>query len=194
MRPPDRRAAASGARHRRAARWRLLASGFAPAAATRCAAPWHIAARYGDSHRAAECAPHRHGEAFLSRLLGAPTPAAPAQVLLSLRRCPGRRQARRAAPAPIVAPAFTSVAAPPVKGESEPVVFQTGTDLTLLRATIARALAVDPLRLVVADVGGLASVPGLAASDLFAAARPFVPAVHLAAPEVLGALPRQPRC
>lgn len=128
--------------------------------------------------------PELHHQAFLSRLGGDPAPALPATVLLTFKpvAAPGAIQ-----PA-IVVPAFTPVGAAPAAGDPEPVVFETLADLAVVRARLARAIAVDADRMASADVDDLLGV-GHDGADLLVDAAPIEQVLCIAAPSLF-AIPR----
>ena len=126
--------------------------------------------------------PELHHQAFVSLLGGIPAPALPAQVLLAFKPVASRAPLETA----IVVPGHTPVVAPPAAGDTEPVGFETLADLTVVRAEPVRALAVDPQRMVWADVGDMLLPPGFSGPDLFVAATPIELALYIAAPAAFG--------
>lgn len=167
---------------------RLAALDFGPGPDPLREALVHIGARYGEI-LVAELneAPSRWREAF-SGLLGLqPAPALAAHVLLSFQPVASRMPVGTS----IVVPAHTEVAAPPPPGDSDPVVFETLSDLTLLRAQPLSAVAVDPQRLASADATGWLSGSGCASA---LALLPVGHALHLGLPTTLGAGPLSRLC
>lgn len=147
----------------------------------------HIGARYAEilvEHLNA--APALHRDAFLASLGGEQTQALPARVVLGFTPVPARAAAGNAVAGPVVVPAHTPVAAAPLPGDSEAVVFETEHDLALVRAEALGAWAVDPHALRWADAGSLLAPAGFACEHLFAGAVPLERALHIAAPQVLG--------
>jgi hypothetical protein len=142
-----------------------------------------IGARYGEiltEHLNA--APELHHQLFVTRLGGEAAPALPASVVLSFQPVAAPAAEGRA----IVVPAHTPVAAPPAAGDPEAVVFETLDDLAVVRAQAVRAFAVDPQRMVWADLPPLLAPSGLQPADLFTATQPIERAICLAMPEPFG--------
>jgi predicted phage baseplate assembly protein len=128
--------------------------------------------------------PETHHLAFLDMLGAEPVSAVAAQVPLSFKAVEWGGKIEEA---PIVVvPACTQVAAPPASGDAEPVVFETLSDLKLVRAALMRAVAADMCQQLVADAAGILSTAGLAATTMFAAAQPMERAVHFAQSAILG--------
>jgi hypothetical protein len=128
----------------------------------------HIGARYGEILvEQLNEAPHRWREAFSAWLGLQPAPALAAHVLLSFQPVASRAPAG----ASIVVPAHTEVAAPPLPGDNDPLVYETLSDLALLRAQPMSAVAIDPQRLASAEVTGLLSASGCSTRSHAAAGR-----------------------
>lgn len=125
-------------------------------------------------------APDAHLSAFAQLLGAASEPAVPARAPLVFKA------ARAAANAPVpVVPRYTEVAAPPAPGETDAVVYQTEADLDVLRADLARVVAVDTGRCVVAEAGGTIAEAGLPPGVTpFTHAVPLVRAMHIGHPSL----------
>ncbi|MCC2959355.1 putative baseplate assembly protein [Massilia sp. IC2-278] len=123
--------------------------------------------------------PELHQRAFFDDLGLSPAPPTPAGVPLSFM------PVMKSGLIPLV-PRGTQVAALPVAGETEPVVFETDADLPLVCARLERAFAVGGRPQQKAAVDALAGPDGMV-QPLLAGAVPAERALHIAQPAVLGA-------
>src|SRR5262249_10865068 len=97
-----------------------------------------VAARYGEIlGRCIDAAPRWHIEAFANDLGVRRLPPSAAHGYLVVEPAPGPAKIRR------VVSARSRVAAPPAPGDPVPVVFETTTDVELVRARIVQAVLVD---------------------------------------------------
>lgn len=78
-----------------------------------------------------------------------------------------------------VVPAGTQVAAKPAEGEKEPVVFETGRELTVVAARLDAALTRDPSRDAYADQSAIIHTPSDAGARVFNAETPLEHILYL---------------
>ncbi|SCX85639.1 putative baseplate assembly protein [Nitrosospira sp. Nl5] len=126
--------------------------------------------------------PESHHQAFLSMLGAMPAPAVPAQVPLSFTAVESTQNVTA------IVPKSTQVSAPAENG-SGPVVFETSKDLPLVRAELARAVAVDTQRLIHADVSSMVSTTsatGFSQPFLLTGAVPMESAMHIGQHAIIG--------
>lgn len=140
-----------------------------------------IAARYGEVvTQCVNAAPDLHLDAFAALLPGRKRPAEAARVHLSFKPAPGDTGTR------VVVPANTRVALGPSEGGGEPVVFETLSELNLVRAEPVRALLTDAGHQQVADVSAILSTTGLDGCPM-ATAVPATYALHIGQRAAFGA-------
>ena len=123
--------------------------------------------------------PDRGFLAFLNLIGVEPRPPQPARVPLTFSLAAGAR-------ADAVVPARTPVAAQPLEGEKEPVVFETERELTVTRTTLEAVVVHEPARDRWADrTAGAAAGTGFAA---FTGDEPLTHRLHLAHRRAFGGL------
>jgi len=111
--------------------------------------------------------PDKHHDAFLDILNTSRIPPVSATAALTFK--PVKQLPRDV---PIFVPARTKVAAPPGKGESEPVVFETTRDLALTNVELVKIVALDQPADLYTDKSLLATREGGAAEPVFCARQP----------------------
>jgi hypothetical protein len=97
-----------------------------------------VAARFGELvTEGLNAAPDRHLDAFSARIRMQPNPAQAARAILQFVAAPGPAWVK------VAVPLGMRVSAPPLPGDSAPVVFETDADLALVRVTPVRAIVAD---------------------------------------------------
>jgi hypothetical protein len=138
-----------------------------------------IAARYGEIVTAGiNAAPQRHLEAFADMLGGRPQPPVAARVYLVFKPAAGGAAA--------TVPLHTRVAAAPAPGASEPVVFETQAELSLLRAEFVRCVLADAGHRAMTDLGAVLTPAGRADAWPAPGAQALVPAAYIAQAPAFG--------
>jgi hypothetical protein len=123
-------------------------------------------------------APDRNYLAFLNLIGIRPLPPLPARVPLTFSLAEG-------SPVDAVVPAGTQVAAAPLDGEDEEVVFETDNTLVVTRAQLQAVLVGDAETDTFADRGTAATRPGGAAFEAFAGEKPVPHQLFIACEPVL---------
>jgi hypothetical protein len=108
--------------------------------------------------------PDKNFLAFLDLLGVSRNPPQPARVPLTFTLAQG-------SVVDAVVPAGTQVAAPPAEGESEPVLFETERELSVVAATLQSLITVDAERDLVADHSALLASPDAAGAAIFSGDR-----------------------
>lgn len=139
-----------------------------------------IAARYGEIvTQCLNSAPDLHLQAFAELLGGQVHHAEAARTHVSFKPAAGRRAE------PVVVPMNTRLAAPPVEGDSEPVVFETLADLELLPAEVMRARLVNAGHTRMSDAGAMLLPVGFE-GDPMTLSEPVANELHIAQRATLG--------